>query len=43
MAPATEVLLPEGDGPHPAVVLGAEAYGVNNFIRGILSQSPSLE
>jgi carboxymethylenebutenolidase len=35
MAPATEVLLPEGDGPHPAVVLGAEAYGVNNFIRGI--------
>ena len=30
-----EVLVPEGSGPHPAVVLGAEAYGVNNFIRGI--------
>ncbi len=35
MVPATEVLMPEGGGPHPAVVLGAEAYGVNNFIRGI--------
>jgi carboxymethylenebutenolidase len=33
--PAAEVVLPEGDGPHPAVVLGAEAYGVNTFIRGI--------
>jgi carboxymethylenebutenolidase len=30
-----QVLVPEGGGPHPAVVLGAEAYGVNNFIRGI--------
>ena len=35
MGPAAEVLLPEGDGPHPAVVLGAEAYGVNSFIRGV--------
>ena len=35
MGPATEVLMPEGAGPHPAVVLGAEAYGVNNFIRGV--------
>jgi len=35
MGPATEVLMPEGSGPHPAVVLGAEAYGVNNFIRGV--------
>jgi carboxymethylenebutenolidase len=26
------LLLPEGDGPHPGVVLGAEAYGVNEFI-----------
>jgi carboxymethylenebutenolidase len=26
------VLLPDGDGPHPGVVLGAEAYGVNDFI-----------
>jgi dienelactone hydrolase len=42
MAPATEVLLPEGDGPHPAVVLGAEAYGVNNFIRGIQEKRPAL-
>jgi carboxymethylenebutenolidase len=31
---ATEpmLLLPDGDGPHPGVVLGAEAYGVNEFI-----------
>jgi carboxymethylenebutenolidase len=27
--------MPEGGGPHPAVVLGAEAYGVNSFIRGV--------
>ena len=26
------VLLPPGDGPHPGVVLGAEAFGVNEFI-----------
>src|SRR6516165_3862747 len=30
-----ELALPAGDGPHPAVVLGAEAYGVNTFIRGV--------
>ena len=35
MRPATEVLTPEGGGPHPAVVLGAEAYGLNSFIRGV--------
>jgi carboxymethylenebutenolidase len=35
MEPVTRVLRPEGGGPHPAVVLGAEAYGVNNFIRGV--------
>ena len=35
MGPATEVLTPEGGGPHPAVVLGAEAYGLNSFIRGV--------
>lgn len=31
---ATEpiLLLPDTDGPHPGVVLGAEAYGVNEFI-----------
>jgi carboxymethylenebutenolidase len=26
------LLVPPGDGPHPGVVLGAEAYGVNEFI-----------
>ena len=26
------VLVPDGTGPHPGVVLGAEAYGVNDFI-----------
>ena len=26
------LILPDGDGPHPGVVLGAEAYGVNEFI-----------
>jgi carboxymethylenebutenolidase len=35
MRPVAEVLMPEGGGPHPAVVLDAEAYGVNTFIRGI--------
>jgi carboxymethylenebutenolidase len=30
-----ELVLPAGDGPRPAVVLGAEAYGVNTFIRGV--------
>ena len=29
------VLLPDGDGPHPGVVLGCEAYGVNEFIREV--------
>jgi carboxymethylenebutenolidase len=32
---ASEITMPEGGGPHPAVVLGAEAYGVNNFICGV--------
>jgi hypothetical protein len=26
-----EVIVPPGAGPHPAVVLGAEAYGINPF------------
>src|SRR5690349_5502422 len=26
------LLLPDGAGPHPGVVLGSEAYGVNEFI-----------
>jgi carboxymethylenebutenolidase len=42
MGPAAEVLMPEGRGPHPAVVLGAEAYGVNTFIRGIQERLVSL-
>lgn len=29
------VLLPPTAGPHPGVVLGAEAYGVNEFILGV--------
>jgi carboxymethylenebutenolidase len=32
---AIDVALPAGPGPHPAVVLGAEAYGINDFIRGV--------
>jgi len=30
--PEPILLLPDTDGPHPGVVLGAEAYGVNEFI-----------
>lgn len=29
------ISVPEGKGPHPGVVLGAEAYGVNPFIIGV--------
>lgn len=32
------MLLPDGPGPHPGVVLGAEAYGVNDFIVSIGEQ-----
>jgi carboxymethylenebutenolidase len=34
-APDPLLLLPDGTGPHPGVVLGAEAYGVNEFIVSI--------
>ncbi len=34
--------MPEGAGPHPAVVLGAEAYGVNGFIRGVQEKLAGL-
>lgn len=37
-APETLLLLPDGAGLHPAVVLGAEAYGVNEFIIAVGSQ-----
>jgi carboxymethylenebutenolidase len=30
-----EVIVPPGAGPHPAVVLGAEAYGINPFIKSV--------
>ena len=39
---AAEVLMPAGGGPHPAVVLGAEAYGVNSFIRGVQEKLAGL-
>ena len=31
-APDDILLLPDGEGPHAGVVLGAEAYGVNEFV-----------
>jgi carboxymethylenebutenolidase len=37
-APDPVVLLPSGPGLHPGVVLGAEAYGVNEFIIGVGEQ-----
>jgi len=33
--PVPEVGAPPGNGPYPAVVLGAEAYGINEFIKGV--------
>jgi carboxymethylenebutenolidase len=33
--PLPTVVVPQGDAPHPAVVIGAEAYGINPFIRGV--------
>lgn len=42
MTDAAEIVLPDGDGPHPAVVLGAEAFGVNTFIRGIQQRLTEL-
>jgi carboxymethylenebutenolidase len=30
-----DVVKPAGDGPHPAVVVGAEAYGPNEFSHGV--------
>jgi carboxymethylenebutenolidase len=37
-----EVVVPPGQGPHPAVVLGAEAYGPNDFIHGVQSRLVQL-
>jgi carboxymethylenebutenolidase len=36
------LVLPAGGGPHPAVVLGAEAYGPNDFIRGVQGRLAEL-
>jgi carboxymethylenebutenolidase len=33
--PVPALAAPAGRGPYPAVVLGAEAYGINEFIRGV--------
>jgi carboxymethylenebutenolidase len=30
--PAPIIAMPEGNGPHPGVVIGAEAYGINPYI-----------
>jgi carboxymethylenebutenolidase len=38
IGPIPIVEFPDGDGPHPGVVLGAEAYGINPFIRGVQQQ-----
>ena len=35
-------VLPAGRGPHPAVVLGAEAYGPNPFIHGVQGRLAEL-
>ena len=34
----TLIFLPDGDGPHSAIVLAAEAYGVNTFTRRVASE-----
>jgi carboxymethylenebutenolidase len=36
------LVMPAGGGPHPAVVLGAEAYGPNPFIRGVQARLAAL-
>jgi carboxymethylenebutenolidase len=40
--PGPIIEVPSGEGPHPAVVLGAEAYGINPFIRGVQKQLGEL-
>src|SRR5579875_4229197 len=42
MGPAMGVPAPEGSGPRPAVVPGAEAHGVNDPSRGIRRQLAGL-
>src|SRR5579863_1737102 len=40
--PVSRLAAPLGDGPHPAVVLGAEAYGINEFITGVQARLVDL-
>lgn len=40
--PSPRIQMPSGDGPHPAVVLGAEAYGINPFILGVQADLTEL-
>jgi carboxymethylenebutenolidase len=42
LGPPPIIELPPGDGPHPAVVLGAEAFGINSFVRGVQRQLGQL-
>lgn len=42
VGPRPIIQLPSTDGPHPAVVLGAEAYGINPFILGVQQQLTGL-
>jgi dienelactone hydrolase len=39
---AVPLVAPSGEGPFPAVVLGAEAFGLNPFIRGVQAKLADL-
>jgi hypothetical protein len=41
-APPFAVTMPEGRPPHPGVVVGAEAYGVNPFIQVVQQRRHSF-
>jgi carboxymethylenebutenolidase len=40
--PPLGIAMPGGQAPHPGVVIGAEAYGVNPFIRGVQQRLAGL-
>jgi carboxymethylenebutenolidase len=40
--PSLSLVRPDGRGPHPGVVLGAEAYGPNPFIHGVQARLADL-
>ena len=42
MSALPEISKPDGAGPHPGVVFGAEAYGPNEFIRGVQKRLADL-